>query len=300
MRNFSDFDLPDRSTAVAMGIFDGIHAGHRAVIEKAVSCAPELMPTVFTFTFAPGEATKTDFAPILTSSLKISLLEKMGVEGILSPRFSDIRALSPEEFFHRFLIGQLRAKMVVCGFDFRFGKNAAGDCALLKQLCAAEGVGFCQVSAMLENGEPISSTRIRAAVRKGDMGEACRLMGRPYAIDHEVVHGRHLGHDVFGFPTINQIYDEDQLLPKFGVYETRIHWNDRTYKGVTNVGVKPTIVGGDKPSAETFILDFNEDVYGQKPVVEFVRFLRGEMKFSSFDALKEQIKRDAEAVGIAQ
>lgn len=296
MRYFSEYDIPDRPTAVALGIFDGLHAGHRAVIKAAVG-AGDLMPVVFTFTFdTPAESLKADFAPILTPSMKDKLLEEMGVEGVLAPRFADVRSLTPEEFFHEILIGQLKAKVLACGEDFRFGKGAAGDCALLKKLCAEAGVELICIPAMHIDGSPVSATRIRAAVREGDMALTERLMGRPYAIDAEVVHGRHLGHDVFGFPTINQLFGEGDLVPRFGVYETRVTLRGESWRGVTNVGIKPTIAGGDRPSAETFILDFDRDIYGERPLTEFVRFVREERTFPSFDALKAQITADVDAV----
>lgn len=279
-----------------MGLFDGLHPGHRAVIQKAAEASPQLLPVVFTFTYDhPEESCKQDYARILTPSIKLSLLDEMGIEGILCPSFSEIRDLPPEVFFEEILLRQLSARMLCCGYDFRFGKNAAGNGELLQKLCGQAGIAFVQVPALQDHGQPISSTRIRKAVREGDMAEAKRLMGRPYAIDHTVVHGRHMGHEVFGFPTINQLYEPGDLLPRFGVYETRVHWQGAVYKGVTNVGVKPT-VGGDRPSAETYILSYNGDLYGQKPLVTFRRFLRGEMKFSSFDALKNQIRKDAETV----
>lgn len=296
MEMFSQNTRPPRPTAVAMGLFDGLHPGHRAVIQRALDCAPALFPTVFTFFFdPPASATKAGYARILTPTLKASLLAEMGVEGMLNPPFSQIHNLSPEDFFEQILVRQLSAGAVFCGYDFRFGRGAKGDGALLRRLCQERGIRFEQLPATEEDGRPISSTRIREAVRQGEMEKARRLMGRPYAIDGLVVHGRHMGHDVFGFPTINQLYEPGDLLPRFGVYESRVHWAGKVYKGVTNVGVKPT-VGGDQPSAETYILGYDGDLYGQRPLVSFCRFLRGEIRFSSFEALKEQIRRDAETV----
>ena len=296
MRYFSEYDIPEQSTSVAMGIFDGLHAGHLAVIDAAVQ-AEKLLPVVFTFTFDhPSEAMKTDFAPILTPSMKDMLLEQAGIKAVLAPKFSDVRSLSPEEFFEEILLGRLKAKRLCCGEDFRFGKGAEGDCRLLKKLCAERDIELVCIPPMNIDGAPISATRIRAAVREGDMAAAERLMGRPYAIDHEVVHGRHLGHEVFGFPTINQIFGEGELLPRFGVYETRVILGNEVYKGVTNVGIKPSIAGGDRPSAETHIIGFDRDIYGRRPLTEFVRFVRGERKFSSFDELKAQIAADVKAV----
>lgn len=294
MEIFTSHLRPSRPTAVAMGLFDGLHPGHQAVIRRALDCAPALLPTVFSF-FFDTPATKPDFARILSPTQKEALLSEMGVQGLCCPPFSQIQQLSPEDFFRDILVKQLRAEAVFCGYDFRFGRDAQGDSGLLRQLCGERGIRFEQLPATEEGGLPISSTRIREAIRAGEMEKAARLLGRPYAIDLTVVHGRHMGHDVFGFPTVNQVYEEGDLLPRFGVYESRVHWGGRVYKGVTNVGVKPT-VGGDRPSAETFILHFSGDLYGQRPLVSFCRFLRGEMKFPSFEALKAQIRQDAERV----
>ena len=286
-----------RPTAVAMGLFDGLHPGHLAVIQKTMGFS--LIPTVFTFVYDnPAEVTKTGYARLLSPTLKMALLEKAGVEAVLSPNFSTIQSLAPEEFFQKVLVNTLQAKAVFCGYDFRFGRQAAGDGETLRQLCAKANIRFEQLPAMTWDGSPISSTRIREAVREGDMQLAARIMDRPYAIDFPVVHGRHMGRAVFGFPTINQLYQPEDLLPRFGVYESRVEIDGRWYKGVTNVGVKPT-VGGDLPGAETFILDYDGDLYGQSPLVCFCLFLRGEKRFPSFDALKAQIESDARQVAVS-
>ncbi len=285
-----------RPTAVAMGLFDGLHLGHQAVIRAAAACAPTLTPAVFTFQFdAPDMATKPDFARILSPAYKLKLLAEMGVEGICSPNFSEICGLSPAAFFEELLVKTMKAEAVFCGYDFHFGKNAEGDGVMLADMCKTHGIAFCQLPAASDSVGPISSTRIRAALQSGEMEEAAALMGRPYALCAEVVHGRHMGREVFGFPTINQLYEEGSLLPRFGVYESRTVIGGKAFRGVTNVGIKPT-VGGSAPAAETHILGFDGDLYGRQPLVEFLRFMRGEKKFSSFEALKAQICRDAAEV----
>lgn len=285
-----------RPTAAAMGLFDGLHLGHQAVIKAAAACSPELVPAVFTFQFdKPAMATKPDFARILSPAYKLRLLEELGAEAVCSPNFSDICGLSPEEFFDSLLVKVMKVKAVFCGYDFHFGRNAEGDGAMLAEMCQTQGIDFYQIPAASDSAGPISSTRIRAALQQGEMEKAAALMGRPYAVWAEVVHGRHMGREVFGFPTINQLYEEGSLLPRFGVYESRVTVDGKVFPGVTNVGIKPT-VGGSAPSAETYILGYDGDLYGRQLLVEFLRFMRGEMKFPSFEALKAQICRDAAEV----
>lgn len=280
-----------RPTAVALGLFDGLHLGHRAVIGAAVSRAPELMPAVFTFTF-DGEATKPDYANILTHTRKLDILSRLGVELICEPPFSAFRALSPREFFADILMGKLRAAAIFCGEDYRFGKNAAGDTALLRRFCAEAGVRFCPVPPLLDGGEPVSATRIRKLLREGKMQEAAQLLGEPYIIDYPVSHGRQLGRKM-GYPTINQLYPAGDLVPRRGVYAAAAFAGGCWHPAVTNVGVKPTLGGTDAPSAETTLLDFDGDLYGERVPVAFSVFLRSERRFDSVELLFSQVAQDA-------
>ena len=281
----------DHPTAVALGLFDGLHRGHRAVIGQAVSCAPALRPAVFTFTF-DGEATKPDFANILTHTRKLDILRRLGAELVCEPPFSSFRELSPRDFFEEILVKRLRAAAIFCGEDYRFGKNAAGDAALLRRFCAEAGVRFHLVAPLLDGGEPVSSTRIRRLLRDGEMAEAARLLGEPYIIDYPVSHGRQLGRKM-GYPTINQLYPAGDLLPRSGVYAAAAFAGGSWHPAVTNVGVKPTLGGTDAPSAETTLLDFDGDLYGQRVPVAFFTFLRPEQRFDSVELLFEQVARDA-------
>lgn len=294
MRYLKDIPVLNEPSAVALGLFDGVHRGHRAVIKKAVSCAPALTPVVFTFTFDdPDQITKPHYAAILSDTRKREIFASLGVQAVVEPPFSSFRELSPEDFFQRILREKLNAKAVFCGGDYRFGKNAAGDAALMERFCKEAGIRFETVPSETEGDEPISSTRIRQLLRDGKPEESALLLGERYAIDFPVVHGRQLGRKM-GYPTINQLYPSGSLLPKFGVYATLASIDGNDYPGVTNVGIKPTIAGGDTPSAETYLMGYSGDLYGRPVKLSFVSFLRPEKKFASVDELFTQIAADAE------
>lgn len=295
MRYTTEIPLLEQPAAVALGLFDGLHRGHRAVIEKAVACAPGLLPTVFTFTFdEPEHITKPRYASLLSPERKGKILEAMGVEVVCDPPFSAFRDLEPEEFFHKVLKGRLHAKAVFCGYDYHFGRSARGNTALLEQLCREAGIRLETVPALLEGGEPISSTRIRELLQEGRVEEASFLLGERYTIDYPVVYGLQLGRQM-GFPTINQICPSGSLLLRFGVYATLATVDGREVMGVTNLGVKPTIAGENVPSAETYLMDYEGDLYGRRIPVSFVTFLRPERRFGSVEELFGQVAADTEA-----
>ena len=281
------------STAVALGLFDGVHRGHQAVIRAAADCAPELMPAVFTFRFdTRAVVTKKQFGTLLRPELKAKKLEENGIRFMLEPPFSTIMKMEPESFIQGILFNFMHAKAVFCGEDFRFGKNAAGDTRLLRDACQKNGVRFEIVRPVLDDGVPVSSTRIRAALREGDVPLANRLLGSPYMTCGTVVHGRHMGHSL-GFPTINQLFSPEDLIPRFGVYATIVEVDGKEYVGATDIGVKPTVGDGYAPAAETFILDFDGDLYGRNIVIRYYAFLRGEKRFDSLEELTKTVLDNA-------
>lgn len=281
------------STAVALGLFDGVHRGHQAVIRAAADCAPELMPAVFTFRFdTRAVITKKQFGTLLRPELKAKKLEENGIRFMLEPPFSTIMKMEPESFIQGILFNFMHAKAVFCGKDFRFGKNAAGDTRLLRAACQKNGVRFEIVRPVLDDGVPVSSTRIRAALREGDVPLANRLLGSPYMTCGTVVHGRHMGHSL-GFPTINQLFSPEDLIPRFGVYATIVEVDGKEYVGATDIGVKPTVGDGYAPAAETFILDFDGDLYGRNIVIRYYAFLRGEKRFDSLEELTKTVLDNA-------
>lgn len=283
-----------QKTAVALGFFDGVHRGHRQVIEKAVELADgRFVPAVFTFTMEKtGPAKKQNVGEITTLEQKIRILQSMGVREIYAPDFADFCGLSGEEFVQQILKEKMHAAAVCCGQDFRFGKKASCGAADLRRFCKAEGMECAVLDEVMDGGEAVSSTRVRQAIADGEMEKAAELLGRRYCLDFLVEHGKALGRKL-QFPTINQPIPPEMVLPRFGVYATMAAVEGKIYAGVTNVGVRPTVEKGMAPRAETYLIGFSGDLYGRAVPVQFLSFLRPEQKFNSVEALKEQIGKDA-------
>ncbi|MDO4458653.1 MAG: riboflavin biosynthesis protein RibF [Clostridia bacterium] len=279
----------NNNTSVALGAFDGLHLGHRKVIESVIGCG--FSPSVFTFSEDPSKSLHGETEYLLTHEDKVSTLEEMGVENLFSVNFDSVKSLSSEEFFHDILMDKLHAKVIACGNDFRFGKFAKGDVKLLEKLCMENDVELKVVDPAMMNGEVISSTLIREALKNGDSLLAGKMLGRAFGFTSEVVTGNKLGRTI-GIPTINQPLPEGFVKPKFGVYAVLVHIGGSTYWGVCNIGVKPT-VGVYLPLAETWIGDFEGDVYGEKVKLEVFDFIRPERKFDSLEELRDEIKRNA-------
>lgn len=286
-----------KSTSIALGVFDGVHIGHQAVIGEAVNGVEHgLLPIVFTFNMESQKPyNKLDQSIILTERVKLKKFEELGVDTVLSIRFEEVKDQTPEDFVKEILINTLSAKRIVCGFDFRFGKNAAGTPALLQKLCEEAGVTLVVVPPMMEGGEPVSSTRIRTCLQEGSIVAANDLLGYDYTIELKVIDGFKNGRRL-GFPTINQAFEKDQLVPRYGVYASRVTVDGKTYGGVTNVGVKPTVHGKRSPLAETFIIGLDADLYGKYVSVSLLEFLREERKFSSMEELAETVRQNIETV----
>lgn len=282
------------SSAVALGFFDGVHIGHQAVISRAVQLRESgLTPCVFTFTAGRDRPrSKRESPGILSEAYKLECLERLGVEAVYMPPFDTFKELDAEAFVRDVLHGALHAACVCCGEDFRFSKGAAAGTAELRTLCARYGVQVRIVPPVLDGGKPVSSTRIRALIRDGDVIAANRLLGRPFCYDFEVVKGRQLGRTM-NFPTINQYFPDGFVIPRYGVYAAFARVDGVLRKAVTNIGVKPT-VGSDRPLSETFIFDYSGDLYGKRIRVYLMELLRGEKKFAGIEELKRHIAADSE------
>lgn len=287
-----------RPCAVALGNFDGVHLGHAAILRAMQNEAAqkELEPLLWTFRSHPGnELAQKPSVPLLTAlPLRLSLLEQTGVETVVLRSFTDdLRSLSPEEFVNQILCEELHAAVAVCGFNYHFGENGRGDSALLKELCAQKGIFVVIVPPVTRNGEVISSTAIRTELADGHIEQASQLLGHPFYVRAKVVSGQKLARRL-GFPTINQQPEPDCLLPRYGVYITRAVVDGICYKGVTNVGLRPT-VDGQSVTVETNLIGFEGDLYGREIELAFYHFLRPEQKFASVDALAAQVQKDTAA-----
>lgn len=272
-----------------------MHLGHRAVIEKAASIAREntdISAAVFTFDTATVTSKGDGLGCILNREDKLSMLGKLGAEYVYSPDFTEFREYSAERFVKEVLCERLKAKYVVCGTDFRFGKSASGDTKALKKLGEECGITLITVPPVSEeNGRKISSTHIRELISDGRICEANKLLGYDYFFRLPVISGNKLGRTI-DFPTINQRLESERALPKFGVYASIIQIEDKLYHGVTNIGVKPTVSDSRDVLAETYIIGFDGDLYGENVKLSLVRFIRPEVKFGGIDELKAQIKKD--------
>ncbi len=287
-----------RGCAATIGNFDGVHRGHLAVLDqlREQATALGLPDTVITFEPTPQEYFAPARAPARLSRLreKLGVFRDHGVERVLCLRFGPrLAALDADAFIERVLVRGLGVRYLVVGDDFRFGKGRSGDFALLARAGERHGFPVVATATFSVDGQRVSSTRVREALAAGDLGLAERLLGRPYCISGRVAPGDRRGRGI-GFPTAN-IHLHRVASPLRGVFAVRMLGVDgRPRPGVANLGTRPT-VDGTRLVLEVHLFGFDGDLYGRHVDVEFVRRLRDEKKFDSFEALKEQIQLDAEA-----
>jgi riboflavin kinase/FMN adenylyltransferase len=284
-------------TAVVLGIFDGVHLGHRKIIETALEyCQGGLAPAVFTFQ-AEGIGRKhgKEFEFIYTDRQKAQILESLGEKYICSPEIKDIQQMSGEDFTLHILREKMNAHAVVCGENFRFGKDASNGAKELKEYGKKFGFEVSVCGLVSLNGHEISSGYIRELLKNGDVEFAGKLLGENYFIDSAVVTGNRIGRTI-DFPTINQEFKNNQLILRKGVYGSTTYVNGKKYLSVTNIGVKPTVEKDIRPLAETNIIGFEGDLYGKTVRVELLNFVRDEQKFDSVEQLKKRINADVQNV----
>jgi len=284
-----------QGATLALGNMDGVHLGHRAVLEAARAARPGAPLGVVTFEPHPREHFRPEDPPFRLTPLaeKRRALGEAGVDFVLALPFDATLAAMPAEgFFAAVLREGLAARHLACGQDFAFGHRRGGDTALLGQLAAAAGMGLVTVPAVADAGGPISSTRIRRALQDGYPERAAAMLGRPFELRGEVVHGDKLGR-VLGWPTAN-LWLGKRLEPARGVYAVTVALPDGgEAKGVANIGRRPTLGGDPETRLETFIFDWSGDLYGQEIGVRLVRFLRPDAKFDGLETLKRAIAQDA-------
>ncbi len=291
-----DLTTPRKApSSVALGFFDGVHAGHRAVIGAAVETARRegLTPRVFTFRPEGADASrpvsKSGLTLLQREEQKEAVLEELGVEEVICPPFETFRSMTPEQFVQGFLGETLHARVLVCGFNYHFGRGGQAGVEELRALCAPLGI---QVEALPP--EVVSSTRIRQCIREGQIEEAAAMLCAPFTLAAEVVHGKGLARTL-SWPTINQLFPPDFTIPRRGVYWSQVEIGGRRWNGITNVGIKPTLHETNL-TMETYILDYKGDLYGQELSVALLRFLRPESQFASVQALSQRILADIQTV----
>jgi len=291
-------DLP-RGGIATIGNFDGVHLGHRRILEKVVARAREAdRPSVaITFEPHPLSVLRPDHAPrrLQTLRQKEEALEAIGIENLLVIPFTrDFSLTEPEEFVRSVLRTRLAVSEIYLGSHFAFGRGKRGDIALLKRMGPECGFVASSVEEVIFDGEAISSTRIRSAIARGDVVRANAMLGREYEIDGLVAKGDKVGRKI-GYPTIN-LEPENELHPADGVYVTQIHIQsfERRFDCVTNIGRRPTVYEDYATVIETFVLDFSANVYGERVRLFFFERLREERRFPSVTALSDQIGRDIE------
>lgn len=291
----SDFTL--KNTVVCLGKFDGVHAGHRQLLSCVRNeCKSHgYQSAVFTFQMHPNTLFSTDRQKLLTTSEeKEGILKKEGMDVMIAYPFTEkTAAMEAEEFVEMVLFKRCNAKMIVVGEDFCFGKNRKGNVKLLKELSSIYDYELRAIKKVELNGEVVSSTRIRKYIQAGELTQANELLCEPYQFQGEVVKGNQLGRTL-DMPTANLIPREDKLLPPYGVYASTVLLDGSLYTGITNVGMKPTIAGEKKAGVETNLFATLPMFYGSRITVYLHKFIRPEMKFSSIEALKEQMAKDAE------
>lgn len=298
-RLFRDVDggaLFPQGSVVCIGAFDGLHLGHRALVRRAVARAREsgLPAVALSFEPLPREFFSRELPPprLTLARGKYEGLRALGADSVGLLRFdARLSAMSAQDFVHQLLVARLGAREVWIGPDFRFGHRRGGDLALLQQMGVELGFSANAIEPVQLQGERVSSTRIREALRGGDFTDAANLLGRPYAIGGRVVRGKQLGRTL-GFPTANLRFPKTPALS--GIYATWVHGvGDRPHASVSSFGTRPT-VDGVEPLLEAHLFDFDGDLYGRHIEVEFVAKLRDELKFPDLPSLTEQMHRDAD------
>jgi riboflavin kinase/FMN adenylyltransferase len=303
-----------KQRAVTIGVFDGVHMGHRALIGRLISEARNrsLTATVITFANHPQSVLSPPSPPLLTTvEERLELLAELGVdETVVLPFTIELSRLTAEQFCREILVGKLACKLLVVGDDFALGYRREGTVAKLKELGAQLGFEVIVVSSVTSEGTRVSSSEIRQLLLQGDVERANELLGKPYRIVGDVVKGAGRGRKL-GFPTINLKVEPEKLLPRFGVYAGKVsvaqsdktnfalptsHPSQHSFDAAAYIGQRPTF-GETEPAVEAYLLDFNGVVpEGTKVTLELVAFIRPDQKFDSADALIEQMNRDVQAV----
>lgn len=295
IENTTEFAL-QTSSAVAVGKFDGIHLGHRKLLGKILEQKKEgLTAVVFTFDTSAAAFFGGEEKELSTREEKREVFGQMGVDVLIEfPLNRETAATEPEMFVERYLARQMRTAYLCAGPDITFGRRGAGDKELLARYASPCGYRLELIEKVHVDGGEVSSTRVRGAVRAGQMEAAARMLGMPYSVSGRVEHGKRLGRTL-GMPTANLLPEEDKLLPPNGVYYSSVLLGERVYRSISNIGCKPTVSKENVMGVETYLYDFDEAIYGSQITVQLHAFRRPEEKFENVEALRAQLALDIEA-----
>ena len=279
-------------TVVAIGKFDGVHIGHQRLLKKASEISKESnIKSTALIIETPGQK-------LVTASYRSKLIKSCGIDDITLQNLTpDFMNMSAEEFVFEFLLQKLSCAHVVVGYNFKFAKGRSATADDLKGICEQNGIGCTIVSEVTvsinDNNVTAGSTKIRELLLCGDVESASKILGRAYSLSGIVAHGKEIGRTI-NFPTANLSVTSDIILPKCGVYATKVKLGDKEYNSITNIGANPTVNADNKITVETHIIDFSGDIYEKKITVEFIKKIRDEKKFDSLEELKHQIQKDIE------
>ena len=292
--DLSSLNIPNY-TVCGIGNFDGIHRGHQKLIETLLQCSQtrNLDSLIFTFEPHPSKVLSPNNSAklIMTLNQKKRIMRSYGIDHfILTPFTREFSKIEYKNFIYDILINKCRAKVVVVGYNYKFGYKGEGTAQSLKELLSKEGIYTVIIPPVTYKGETLSSTFIRSLIEKGDVKNAAEYIGRPFNVEGFVQHGNGIGKKL-GFPTANISPEQELVLPARGVYAVLVSWLGNIYKGVANLGVKPTFNGSDM-RLEIHLFDFNGELYGEKLEVMFIDNLRSEIKFDKAEDLVKQVQRD--------
>ena len=298
IRETTEFQL-HHNTAVALGKFDGVHTGHRVLLAELLKKKARGLQTCV-FTFDPPPAVLFGFSDgreLSTREEKRRLFAQLGIDVLIEfPLTRQTADIPGEEFVRSYLSGRMQAKFIAAGEDLSFGRGGRGDAKLLRFLSGELGYEMCLIPKVCVDGEEVSSTRIRGLVEQGDMERAERMLGAPYLICGTVVKGNQIGRTL-GFPTVNLLPPPDKLLPPCGVYASEVSCDGQTWQAISNVGYKPTVSREHVMGVESYLYDFDADIYGKEIEVALHSFHRQEKRFDSMDGLKAQLQCDISFLG---
>lgn len=296
IQNTTEFHI-DEKTVIAIGKFDGIHRGHKEIFARLAEAKAEGLKTaVFTFDPSPATFFSKQIVPELTTKEeKRNLFTQMQIDYLVEYPFAQETAdVLPKDYVVDFLLRKMNGKKIVAGTDVSFGKRGAGDANLLREMAIQLGFELVIVDKIKRDNKEISSSFVRDEVLKGNMELVSELLGNPYFISGTVETGKKLGRTL-GMPTANIYPSKEKLLPPYGVYFCNVYMGELCYHGVTNIGCRPTVLDGNRTSVETYLLDYEGDLYGKDLRVELLHYSRPEKRFESVEALRDCVMNDIQS-----